>query len=108
MKVTVYSNGFVVGDGPFRPSDGSEENEAFLRDVGRGIVPRELEDRAGAGAVNLGTRRQARRELRGAGLHRLLRRRPDAYNRQTRRVSFLKLHVTNQLLMMKNRKRRYK
>ena len=53
VKVTVYSNGFVVGDGPFRPSDGSEENEAFLRDVGRGIVPRELEDRAGAGAVNL-------------------------------------------------------
>ena len=38
--VTVYSNGFVVGDGPFRASDGSPENEAFLRDVGRGLVPR--------------------------------------------------------------------
>ena len=57
VKVTVYSNGFVVGDGPFRPSDGSEENEAFLRDVGRGIVPRELEDRAGAGAGRADGRR---------------------------------------------------
>mmetsp|Transcript_7383 Transcript_7383/g.21830 ORF Transcript_7383/g.21830 Transcript_7383/m.21830 type:complete len:256 (+) Transcript_7383:205-972(+) len=53
--VTVYSNGFVVGDGPFRASDGSPENEAFLRDVGRGLVPRELEERAAqsGAAMNL-------------------------------------------------------
>lgn len=53
VTVVVYANGFVVGDGAFRPADDNAENEAFLRDVGRGIVPRELEDRAGAGAVNL-------------------------------------------------------
>ena len=29
VKVTVYSNGFVVGDGPFRPSDGSRRTRLF-------------------------------------------------------------------------------
>ena len=51
--VTVYANGFTVGDGPFRPSEGDPANEAFLRDVGRGLVPRELEESAQGGAVNL-------------------------------------------------------
>ena len=52
--VTVYANGFTVGDGPFRPSDGDAANAAFLRDVSRGLIPRELEEQAsGDGAFNL-------------------------------------------------------
>ena len=52
--VTVYANGFTVGDGPFRASEGDPGNEAFLRDISRGLIPRELEAQASeGGAFNL-------------------------------------------------------
>lgn len=43
--ITMYANGFVIDDGPFR-SLTDPANEPFLRDVSRGVVPRELEDSA--------------------------------------------------------------
>ncbi|KAJ8605135.1 hypothetical protein CTAYLR_000464 [Chrysophaeum taylorii] len=43
--ITMYANGFTIDDGPFRSLD-DPANKPFLRDVGRGVVPRELEDSA--------------------------------------------------------------
>eukprot|EP00941_MAST-03F_sp_MAST-3F-sp1_P000540 g540.t1 len=40
--ITLYSNGFIVDDGEFRSSDVSE-NKSFLRDLQRGLCPRELQ-----------------------------------------------------------------
>lgn len=51
--VAVYANGFTVDGGPFRPADGDAANAAFLADVARGVVPRELEESVGGGALDL-------------------------------------------------------
>jgi len=40
--ITVYSNGFQVGKGPFRDSK-EAKNQQFLTDLKRGVVPQELE-----------------------------------------------------------------
>jgi len=40
--ITVYKNGFVIGDSPFRDLS-APENKAFLDDLKNGVVPRELE-----------------------------------------------------------------
>lgn len=40
--ITLYRNGFVVGDGPFRPN-GEEKNKRFLNDLAKGECPAELE-----------------------------------------------------------------
>ncbi|KAJ1451623.1 SEP domain-containing protein [Pelagophyceae sp. CCMP2097] len=50
--VTMFANGFTVDDGPFRSLD-DEDNQSFIRDVGRGVIPRELEQQAAGGAFNL-------------------------------------------------------
>ena len=50
--ITMYANGFTIDDGPFRPLD-DPENQAFIKDVGRGLIPRELEAGAKNGAFNL-------------------------------------------------------
>jgi UBX domain-containing protein 1 len=41
LKITLYSNGFVIDDGQFRPYDGPE-NQAFMKELNEGYVPREL------------------------------------------------------------------
>jgi len=41
VRVTMYRNGFTVGDGPFRALD-DPANAPFLADMARGFVPREL------------------------------------------------------------------
>lgn len=50
-ELTFYANGFTVDDGPLRRFD-DPENEAFLSDVNRGVVPREMEE-AGVGDVSI-------------------------------------------------------
>lgn len=41
--LTFYANGFRIDDGPLRRLD-DPANEAFLEDVNRGVVPREMEE----------------------------------------------------------------
>ena len=40
--ITLYKNGFVVGDGPFRSNE-EEKNKRFLNDLAKGECPAELE-----------------------------------------------------------------
>ncbi len=40
--ITIYSNGFRVNDGPLRDPENNEENRAFLDELLKGYVPREL------------------------------------------------------------------
>lgn len=49
--LTFYANGFQVDDGPLRALD-DPANEAFLADVNRGVVPREMEE-PGVGDVSI-------------------------------------------------------
>ena len=65
MKVTVYSNGFVVGDSCFDPLMALRRTRRFCAMLGGRAG--ELEDRAGA-APSIWNCRQARRG-RGAGLY---------------------------------------
>ncbi|KAG5188705.1 SEP domain-containing protein [Tribonema minus] len=48
ITIFMYRQGFTVNDGPFRRLD-DPANEPFLRDLGKGIVPRELADGLGKG-----------------------------------------------------------
>jgi UBX domain-containing protein 1 len=41
LKITLYSNGFVVGDGPFRDYEGPE-NKQFMKELNEGYVPNEI------------------------------------------------------------------
>lgn len=50
-NLTFYANGFTVDDGPLRGFD-DPDNEAFLTDVNRGVVPREMEE-PGVGDVSI-------------------------------------------------------
>lgn len=51
--ITVYRNGFTVDDGPLREHT-DPANQAFLKDMAEGMVPRELEEGAtGSVAVDL-------------------------------------------------------
>lgn len=50
-ELTFYANGFTIDDGPLRRFD-DPENEAFLADVNRGVVPREMEE-PGIGDVSI-------------------------------------------------------
>lgn len=50
-ELTFYENGFTVDDGPLRLFN-DPENEAFLSDVNRGVVPREMEE-PGIGDVSI-------------------------------------------------------
>jgi hypothetical protein len=44
VKLIVYKNGFILNNGPFR--DRTEpENEEFLEQVERGVIPHEIADR---------------------------------------------------------------
>eukprot|EP00178_Gracilaria_changii_P005358 TRINITY_DN187_c0_g1_i10.p1 TRINITY_DN187_c0_g1~~TRINITY_DN187_c0_g1_i10.p1 ORF type:complete len:427 (+),score=85.04 TRINITY_DN187_c0_g1_i10:146-1282(+) len=49
--LTFYANGFQVDEGPLRSFD-DPANEAFLEDVNRGVVPREMEE-SGVGDVSI-------------------------------------------------------
>lgn len=50
-NLTFYANGFTIDDGPLRRFD-DPQNEAFLNDVNRGVVPREMEE-PGVGDVSI-------------------------------------------------------
>lgn len=50
-ELTFYANGFTIDDGPLRRFD-DPDNEAFLADVNRGVVPREMEE-PGIGDVSI-------------------------------------------------------
>jgi len=51
--ITMYRDGFVVNDGPFRAND-DPENQHFLQDLSRGFVPRQLESEVdGTGPLNV-------------------------------------------------------
>lgn len=50
-NLTFYANGFTIDDGPLRGFD-DPDNEAFLSDVNRGVVPREMEE-PGVGDVSI-------------------------------------------------------
>jgi len=41
-QITIYANGFKVGDGPFRPKS-DPQNIKFLEDLKKGICPHEIE-----------------------------------------------------------------
>ena len=41
VKVTLYKNGFILNNGPFRERT-VPENEEFLEQMGRGVIPHEL------------------------------------------------------------------
>jgi UBX domain-containing protein 1 len=41
LKITLYSNGFKVGDGEFRPYD-APENQKFMKELKEGYVPEEV------------------------------------------------------------------
>eukprot|EP00922_Rhytidocystis_sp_ex-Travisia-forbesii_P051056 GHVS01075823.1.p1 GENE.GHVS01075823.1~~GHVS01075823.1.p1 ORF type:complete len:245 (+),score=44.14 GHVS01075823.1:111-845(+) len=52
-RVRVYRNGFIVDDGPFRPTE-LPENKKFLKELEGGLAPRELQDSVGqAGQVHV-------------------------------------------------------
>ena len=44
LKITLFSNGFVVADGTFRPYD-QPENQAFMKELNEGFVPNELREK---------------------------------------------------------------
>lgn len=50
--ITLYRNGFVVGDGPFRAKD-DPANQRFLKELAAGNCPRELETGIHGGAMNV-------------------------------------------------------
>ena len=53
LKITLYSNGFIVGeDGPFRAYD-SPENKQFMKELNEGYVPNEIRDKY-KGGVSVG------------------------------------------------------
>ena len=41
MNITLYKNGFILDNGPFRPLD-KEENKKFIKQVCKGEIPSEL------------------------------------------------------------------
>lgn len=41
LKITLYSNGFKVADGEFRPYD-TPENKEFMKELKEGYVPQEI------------------------------------------------------------------
>lgn len=50
--LTMYEDGFTVDDGPFRAFD-DPANKAFLDDIGKGMIPRELEQEAQGGELQV-------------------------------------------------------
>lgn len=53
LKITLYSNGFIVDDGPFRPYD-SEENKQFMKELNEGYVPKEIQQKYVGKGVSVG------------------------------------------------------
>lgn len=41
LRIILYSNGFIVDDGPFRPYE-AEENKQFMKELNEGYVPKEI------------------------------------------------------------------
>jgi UBX domain-containing protein 1 len=52
LKITLYSNGFVVDDGAFRPYE-AEENKQFMKELNEGYVPKEIQGKY-KGGVSVG------------------------------------------------------
>eukprot|EP01064_Diplonema_japonicum_P030800 TRINITY_DN5320_c1_g1_i1.p1 TRINITY_DN5320_c1_g1~~TRINITY_DN5320_c1_g1_i1.p1 ORF type:complete len:372 (+),score=107.55 TRINITY_DN5320_c1_g1_i1:51-1118(+) len=55
VKITMWKNGFSVDDGPLRESE-AEENKAFIEDIKKGVIPKEVfkklkEEHGGKGAL---------------------------------------------------------
>lgn len=58
LKITLYSNGFVVADGPFRQYD-APENIQFMKELNEGYVPNEIREKYKSGiSVGLEDKRQ--------------------------------------------------
>lgn len=51
-KITFYKNGFVIDDRPLRTYDDPSSQE-FLRDISKGLIPRELEEEAQGRHMNI-------------------------------------------------------
>jgi len=49
----LYSNGFQVDDGPFRPYE-AEENKQFMKELNDGYVPKEIQDKYRGKGVSVG------------------------------------------------------
>ena len=58
IKITLYSNGFIVDGGDFRPYN-TEENKQFMKELNEGYVPNEIRDKYKGGvSVGLEDRRK--------------------------------------------------
>ena len=44
--ITLYSNGFVVNDGPLRDPEANQENREFIESLLKGVAPREFRDQS--------------------------------------------------------------
>ena len=44
LKITLYSNGFVVDEGEFRPYD-APENKQFMKELNEVYVPKEIQQK---------------------------------------------------------------
>ncbi len=44
MRITLYSNGFTVDRGEFRPYD-DEKNKQFMKELNEGYVPKEIQEK---------------------------------------------------------------
>lgn len=53
LKIVLYSNGFQVDDGPFRPYE-AEENKQFMKELNDGYVPKEIQDKYRGKGVSVG------------------------------------------------------
>ena len=62
--ITLYSNGFQVDEGPFRPYE-AEENKVFMKELNEGYVPKEIQDKyKGKGGVSVTLNDQRKKEYR--------------------------------------------
>lgn len=53
ITITFWNQGFTIGEGPLRRYD-EPQNQSFLQDIDKGIVPRELQSRLREGATQAG------------------------------------------------------
>lgn len=53
LRIKLYSNGFQVDDGPFRPYE-AEENKQFMKELNEGYVPKEIQDKYRGKGVSVG------------------------------------------------------
>ena len=58
LRITLYSNGFTIDKGDFRPYD-DPVNQQFMKELNEGYVPKEIQDKYKGGvSVGLEDKRQ--------------------------------------------------